>query len=317
MGLFKSSNFKEFAFGGAGISGEKGGYAFGHISEDDAVGLVKEALDLGIQVFDTAPIYGFGDSEKRIGKGIKGKREEAFVISKSGVTWHENGRVDMTNDPKVTLKMLEQSLRDLDSDYIDLYMIHWPDKKIDIRYPLEVLQKAKDDEKIKHIGLCNSNFKDLRLASEVCSVEVLQSELNIFNTSAKDEILPYCKQNNLSFMSWGTLDKGILTGSISKKREQSKDYDSKDCRKNAPWWNQKDVLRKVDFFESFLPEILKKEVTPLEFAIGHNLFFDDADISVLIGVKTSKQLHEVIEAFEQVSKKKEVIKQLILKVHAH
>ncbi|MCP4914946.1 MAG: aldo/keto reductase [Oligoflexia bacterium] len=317
MGLFKSSNFKEFAFGGAGISGEKGGYAFGHVTEDVAINLVKEALDLGIQIFDTAPIYGFGDSEVRIGKGIKGRREEAFVVSKSGVTWHDNGRVDMTNDPKVTLKMLEQSLRDIDSEYIDLYMIHWPDKKVDIRYPLEVLQKAKDDQKIKHIGLCNTHRQDLRLAKEVCQIEVIQSELNVFNTAVKDEILPYCIDNDLSFMSWGTLDKGILTGSISKKREQAKNYDEKDCRKNAPWWNQKEVLRKVEFFENFLPEIQKKELTPLEFAIGHNLFFDDTEITPLVGVKSSKQLHDVVAAFDNIHSKRKEIEQLILKVHAH
>ena len=82
------------------------------------------AFDLGIRLYDTAPIYGFGLSEQRLGNYFKHKREDVFFISKSGVDWHDSKRVNMTNDPAVTQKMLENSLRDLQSDYIDLYMIH-------------------------------------------------------------------------------------------------------------------------------------------------------------------------------------------------
>tara|TARA_R110002072_G_scaffold534_8_gene4284 strand:+ start:35663 stop:36616 length:954 start_codon:yes stop_codon:yes gene_type:complete len=315
MSLFKSLNFNSFAFGGAGISGEKGGYAFGHVTEDEAIQVVKHALDLGINIYDTAPIYGFGDSEKRIGKAIAPRREEAFVISKSGVTWNGSGRVDMTNDPSVTKKMLEQSLRDLNSDYIDLYMIHWPDSKVDIRKPLEVLSAAKTEGKIKHIGLCNTNLSDLKLASEIDRIDVIQSEMNAFNVSVKNEILPYCVEEDISFMSWGTLDKGILTGSISKKREQSKNYDEKDCRKSAPWWNQKEVISKVEKFNKFLPLLADNDVSALEFAIGHNLFFMDVDLTTLVGAKSIGQLDSVYEAMESIKVKKEIIKNLIMKFH--
>jgi len=165
--LLNSISKIPLAFGGAAISGEGGGYGFGDINENDSIELLNSAYDKGIRIFDTAPIYGFGLSEVRMGKAFKQTRDKVFIVSKSGVTWGENKRVDMTNDPVVTTKMLEQSLRDLQSDYIDLYMIHWPDTRVDIRRPLEVLAKAKHQGKIKHIGLCNTNIADLEKGSEI------------------------------------------------------------------------------------------------------------------------------------------------------
>lgn len=136
---FFNDEYTPLLFGGASISGEGGGYGFGDISKDNAISVLHHALERGIKVYDTAPIYGFGESERRIGEAFKNKREHAFIISKCGVTWHDSKRVNMTNDPVTTKKMIEQSLRDLSTDYIDLYMVHWPDKNTDIRHTLEVL----------------------------------------------------------------------------------------------------------------------------------------------------------------------------------
>lgn len=281
-------------FGGASISGEGGGYGFGDISEDDAVSLLTHAFDLGIKVFDTAPIYGFGESERRIGKAFRSMREQVFLVSKSGVTWHDNKRVDMSNSPDVTLKMLEQSLRDLNSDYIDLYMIHWPDPLVDIRRPMEVLAKAKLQGKIKHIGLCNTQKNDLDLAKTIERIEVVQSEFNFFNQTAKDDLFPYLKEEEISFMSWGTFDKGILTGSVSKKREQAKNYDQSDCRRSAPWWKQKDILKKIDKMEEIIPLLKEAGLSPQEFALGLNLSFDEIQM-VLVGMRNHQQLENTIK----------------------
>ena len=103
---------KDFGLGTAGFSGEGGGYGFGSNSVAESVKVIIKAMDLfGVQVFDTAPIYGFGEAEKRLGLALKEKREKAFVITKTGVSWHSSKRVNMTNDPKETKKMLEDSMR--------------------------------------------------------------------------------------------------------------------------------------------------------------------------------------------------------------
>ena len=171
------------AFGGASISGEGAGYGFGQITDNESTDLLLEAFEHGIRIYDTAPIYGFGLSEKRIGSAFRQTRDKVFIVSKSGVTWNDQKRVDMNNDPVVALKMLHQSLKDLNSDYIDLYMVHWPDARFDIRKTLEPIIKAQDEGKIKHIGLCNTNIDDLSKAFEVCKIEVVQSQFNLFENN--------------------------------------------------------------------------------------------------------------------------------------
>ncbi|MBT5095728.1 MAG: hypothetical protein HOM21_15865, partial [Halobacteriovoraceae bacterium] len=235
--LLKAISPIPIAFGGAAVSGEGGGYGFGSIGEGEAISLLQQAFERGLRIFDSAPIYGYGLSEKRIGKAFKQNREEVFLVSKSGVDWHPNKRVNRCNDAAVTQKMLEQSLRDLDSDYIDLYMVHWPDEKVDIRVPMEVLAKAKLEGKIKHIGLCNTNTSDLEKAFEVDRIEVAQSQFHLLYREPQKNLFKFLNDNKMSFMSWGTLDKGVLTKRVDKKREQSKEYDDCDARRSAPWWN--------------------------------------------------------------------------------
>lgn len=283
-------------FGGASISGEGAGYGFGDISESSALDLLNEAHDLGIRIFDTAPIYGFGLSEQRIGKAFKDKREEVFIVSKSGVTWHENKRVDMSNDPEVTRKMLEQSLRDLQSDFIDLFMIHWPDEKVDIRRPMEVLAKAKEEGKIKHIGLCNTNLDELEKASEIEKVEAVQNQLNLFERESL-ELFDYLKDNEISFMSWGTLDKGILTGRVNRERT----FDKSDCRSWAPWWKSMDKESRYKAMEKINPLLKEHGHSGLELALGHNLSYQEVS-TLLCGARNSEQLNGLVKALSNLPK---------------
>ena len=298
--LLKTIGTIPLAFGGAAISGEGGGYGFGDISEEAAIDLLKEAYDKGIRIFDTAPIYGFGLSEIRMGKAFKNLREKVFLVSKSGVTWHENKRVDMTNDPAVAQKMIEQSLRDLQTDYIDLYMVHWPDKNVDIRKTMEVLSKAKHEGKIKHIGLCNTYVEDLNKAFEVDRVEVVQSEFNFFtNAFVRQELFPYLKEKNISFMSWGTLDKGILTGRVDEAR---KTYDKSDCRSWAPWWKEADNHEKFLAMKKLWPRLDETHHNGLELALAHNLSFPELSVAIC-GAKSSEQLKTLFKALENLPTK--------------
>ncbi len=288
------SKFKlPICFGGGSISGEGRGYGFGDISAKDSIKLLKDSYDKGVEIFDTAPIYGFSTSEKRIGEAFCHMREKVFIVSKSGITWDLNKRVDLNNDPKVTEKMLEQTLRDLNSEYIDLYMIHWPDEKVDIRRPLEVLSRAKRLGKIKHIGLCNTNLDDLERASEIDTIEVVQSELNLFNRNSFFELKDYLDENTISFMGWGTFDKGIITGRVSKNRV----FDKNDARSWAPWWKKSDKDKKIDKMEQVLDFLKDRGVTGAELAIAHNLSLSPI-ISVICGMRSISQLNSTIETLE-------------------
>lgn len=292
---FGSLDFQvtEIAFGGGAISGEGGGYGFGHVTDEDAISLLQEALDRGINLFDTAPVYGFGLSEKRMGKAFLGKRDRVFIVSKGGIPWDDNKRLKLDNSPKVIQKMLEQSLKDLRTDYIDLYMIHWPDNNVDIRKPMEYLSKVKEEGKIRVIGLCNSFVEDINRACEIERVDVLQSEFNLFNSSAKDTLFDIIREKKMGFMSWGTLDKGILTGRVTSERK----FDEVDARSWAPWWKNDDKTSKYKAMER-INELLKEtEHSGLELALGFVLQFQEIS-TALCGVRNTEQLETAVKALK-------------------
>lgn len=285
----------EICFGGAAISGEGRGYGFGKISEKDAIELIFYAFEKGINFFDTAPIYGFMESEKRLAQALKSIREKVAIVSKCGVDWHENLRVNMSNDPKVCQKMLDSSLSL--HGYLDVYMIHWPDAKIDIRYPLEVLQKAHEKKDILAIGLCNTTQDDLKKAQEVCHISVIQNEVNLFQN--KNEELDF---DGLK-MGWGTFDKGILTGSVT----EDKKFDADDCRSWAPWWKKSNWKQKVQKVEKLKKFTHEQGYTLLEMALAYSLKEGSIN-SALCGFKTQEQLDQILKALTHLPEKEVLIK---------
>lgn len=283
----------QVSFGGAAISGNGGGYGFGDISDKDSIDLLNAALDRGINFFDTAPIYGFGESERKMAEAFKNNREKVHIISKCGVDWHDNKRVNMSNDPKICQKMLDNSLRHL--QYIDTYMIHWPDPKVDIRYSLEVLQKAKDKADIKYIGLCNTNEEEVTKGKEVCDIDMIQCEGNLFNSTIDDVNFDGFK------MSWATFDKGILTGSVKKDSTFSKE----DCRSWAPWWkksNWKEKVQKVEKLKTYADRIGHSLV---EIALGHSIINSTSDTAIC-GFRNLNQLETTLKAINNLPSKEQL-----------
>lgn len=276
-------------FGGASISGEGGGYGFGHINRQDACSLLEYAFDRGIRIFDTAPIYGFGLSEERMGEALRKVRDHVYIVSKSGIFWDENKRVKLDNNPSIAEKMLQDSLTRLKTDYIDLYMVHWPDPDVDIRKTLEVYQDALEKRIIRAVGLCNTNKKDFLKAREIVDIQVLQSEYHLFCRETLHK-LKDCLTGR-DFMAWGTLDKGIITGRVDENRS----FDPVDCRGHAPWWNKKDVLSKVEKMKKVHALLKENGHNSLELALAFNL--QKKNHVSLCGMRTKEQLDGIINAF--------------------
>jgi len=274
--------------GGGALSGEGGGYGFGHITESTCIELIERSIEIGINLFDTAPIYGFGTSEIRLGKALKKYRDQAIIVSKGGVTWDQNKRVDINNSPVVIQTMLEESLKRLNVDYIDIYMIHWPDPRHDIRKSMEVLVKAKEQGKILFLGLSNTNEDEFLKAQEIANISVLQDELNVFETQKFEKLRPLIKKYDLGFMSWGTLDKGILAGTVTPERT----FDKWDARSWAPWWKKSPKEEKW----KKMAEINKiTNNDPLSYALKHNLSYKEVSCC-LCGYKNTQQLIKTVNS---------------------
>lgn len=291
--LFGSLNFEvsPISFGGGGVSGEGGGYGFGPITETQAISLLHEARDLGIRLFDTAPIYGYGTSEIRMGKAFASQRDKVFLVSKSGISWSDRKKVFLSNEATLTERMLEESLKRLQTDYIDLYMIHWPDPKVDIREPMKVLSKAKKAGKIRAIGLSNSNQEDFLKAQEIEKVDVFQSEWSLFQKQARDNLFPLIRQHGVGFMGWGTLDKGILSETVTAERK----FDATDARSWAPWWKGQNLTGKLKAVQRIKKRLTEEGYSPLELALGFSLSAPEVS-TALCGPKSSTQLRELIQA---------------------
>jgi myo-inositol catabolism protein IolS len=278
-------------FGGAALSGANGGYGFGDIDEAEAIALCHHALEAGVTLFDTAPVYGFGASERRLGKAFRDRRDQVILVSKSGITWDDAGRLVETNDPGVTQRMLEQSLRDLQTDYLDVYLVHWPDANVDIREPVAVLQRAKEAGKIRHLGLSNSYPEDLARASEVGEIEVLQNAFHLFQDYPRQALFPLVHERDLGFMGYGTFDKGILTGHVTESRR----YDESDVRSWAPWFKSERREPKYAALRRLEPLLAETGHSALELALGWVLHHDEVS-TALCGFRRAAQLDSAIAA---------------------
>lgn len=283
-------------FGGASISGEGGGYGFGEISEQESIRLVQKAFEAGINLFDTAPIYGFGLSEQRIGKAIDPEqREDWFLVSKSGIDWDMERRTRIDNSPSTTLRMLHQSLKNLRTEYIDLFLVHWPDPNVDIRKTMEILVRAREEEKIRAIGLSNFGPEEIELALQVGRVDVLQHHFNVFERDFVEEsVFPVVEKHDLGLMTYGTLDKGILTGRVTSDRT----FSASDVRSRAPWWKNSPHHLKYEALDEILPLLESKGHSGLELALGFVLRRPQVS-TALCGVRSEGQLETAIAALQR------------------
>lgn len=285
-----NKSISRLGFGGAAISGEGGGYGFGNIDEDQARELLLAAFNSGVNLFDFAPIYGYDLAEKRAGSALKQAREKVYLVSKCGVDWHDNGRVNMDNRPQTVLKMLEKSLRSFQSDYIDFYMVHWPDPHVDIRRTVEVLYDAKEKGKIVHIGLCNTTKEDLALAMEVAPIEALQGQANFFEQDALAD-LAKVGGGEVFTMGWGTYDKGILAGTAKAGRV----FDSSDCRSWAPWWKKSNWKKRAEKASDVMEKL---SLSKQELSLGAFKFAATKADTVLCGMKNPKHIEDNLSCLE-------------------
>jgi aryl-alcohol dehydrogenase-like predicted oxidoreductase len=212
-------------FGGTGIEVSRvvlgtwvtGGWAWGGSDERDSIRAILRAFELGIDFVDTAPVYGFGKSEEIVGKALKewGNKGRVIVATKCGLEWNEKEQIGRNSTPERIRYEIEQSLRRLGVDAIDLYQIHWPDTETPFEQSMEALMEAREAGKIRHIGLSNFSTPQVEACRKAGIVSSLQPPFNIFEREAERELLPYCKQNGMATLVYGGLCRGLLSGKFT------------------------------------------------------------------------------------------------------
>jgi aryl-alcohol dehydrogenase-like predicted oxidoreductase len=190
-----------------------GGWMWGGTDEAESVATIRAALDHGINVIDTAPAYGFGRSEEIVGKAVaEGHlRDKVIIATKVGLEWKDGNVLRNASRDRI-IQEIEDSMRRLRTDYIDVYQVHWPDPLVPIEETAAAMQKLFKQGKIRAIGVSNFSVEQMEQFRNVAPLHVLQSPYNLFEREIEADLLPYCRRNNISTFGYGALCRGLLSG---------------------------------------------------------------------------------------------------------
>jgi len=228
-----------------------GGWMWGETNEEESIRTIHAALDKGINLIDTAPIYGFGRSEEIVGKAVEeyGDRENIIIATKVGLEW-KNENIFRNSAKERIFKEIEDSLKRLRTDYIDIYQVHWPDPSVPIEETAEAMKQLMEEEKIRAIGVSNYSPKQMDKFHEVAPLYTSQPPYNLFERGIEDDVLPYCQKNSITLVTYGALCRGLLTG----KMKPDTNFRGDDLRKIDPkfkpprYQQYLDAVKKLDDF---------------------------------------------------------------------
>jgi aryl-alcohol dehydrogenase-like predicted oxidoreductase len=221
------TGFGSWAIGGSGWRA-----AWGPQDDDEAVGAIRRAVELGINWIDTAAVYGLGHSEELVARALKDVSERPHVFTKCSQVWDQNGNVSDNLKKDSVKRECDESLRRLQMEVIDLYQIHWPRPEEDIEEGWEALAELKEEGKVRHIGVSNFDVEQMERAQSVAPVETLQPPYNMLNRGIEEEILPYCAERDIGVIVYSPMRSGLLTGKMT--RERVRNLPSDDWRRNSP-----------------------------------------------------------------------------------
>lgn len=208
-----------------------GGWMWGGTDEAESIATIRAAFEHGINIVDTAPAYGFGRSEEIVGKAIaEGRlRADVLIATKAGLQW-DGGKVSRNASRGRILREVEDSLRRLRTDYIDVYQVHWPDPLVTIEETAEAMLTLLEQGKIRAIGVSNFSVLQMERFRRVAPLHVLQPPYNLFERDIETDLLPYCRKNRIATLGYGALCRGLLSG----RMQANTVFDGDDLRRTDP-----------------------------------------------------------------------------------
>lgn len=192
-----------------------GGWMWSGAEDRDSVAAIRRALELGVNLIDTAPIYGHGRSEEIVGRAIAehGRREDVILATKVGLDWNaERTKVWRNSSRPRILGEIDDSLRRLRTDYIDVYQIHWPDPVAPFEESMQTLLELQRTGKIRFVGVSNFTPAQMRRCLAVGPVHVAQPPYNLFERGIEDDLLPFCREQGIGTLIYSPLCRGLLSG---------------------------------------------------------------------------------------------------------
>jgi aryl-alcohol dehydrogenase-like predicted oxidoreductase len=268
-----------------------GGWMWGGNSDLDlSIRTVRSAIERGISLIDTAPVYGFGRSEEIVGTALAaGLRDRAVIATKAGLEWRD-GKVRRNSSPARIREEVETSLRRLRTDYIDLYQVHWPDPLVPIQETAGALARLLKEGKIRAIGVSNYSPAQMTAFREVAPIHSVQPPYNLFERDAESGILPYAAQHGITVLCYGALCRGLLAGTITFATE----FKGDDLRRNDPKFQEprfSQYLAAVAALDRYARERYRLPVP----ALAVRWVLDQGDTVALWGARRPAQLDPVAD----------------------
>jgi aryl-alcohol dehydrogenase-like predicted oxidoreductase len=278
---------------GAWAIGGSWTFGWGYQDDNESIKTIHKALDSGINWIDTAPVYGLGHSEEVVAKALKGTDYEPYIFTKCSLVWNDKGKVSGVLKKESVRKEVEESLRRLNVDVLDLCQIHWPNPEADIEEGWATLAELQREQKIRYIGVSNFSVDQIKRVQKIAPVTSLQPPYSLVFPEVEEEILPYCLDQGIGVINYSPMASGLLSGKMSKERFAALPAD--DWRHNNPHFAGDRLDRNLE-----LAELLKKigsahGVTAGEVAIAWTLL-NPAVTAAIVGMRKPEQVEGVIHS---------------------
>jgi aryl-alcohol dehydrogenase-like predicted oxidoreductase len=283
-------------FGAWAIGGSGWQFSWGAQNDQDSIAAIARSLELGVNWIDTAAVYGLGHSEEVIGRAIKGwSAPQPYIFTKCGLRWDAKGNIQNVLAPDSIRHEVEDSLRRLQLEIIDLYQIHWPPDpdSAQLEEAWSTLAELKREGKVRWIGVSNFNVSQLRRAKAIAPVTSLQSPYSILNRSIEEDILPYCLREGIGVIVYSPMASGLLSGAMTRERAAKLPKD--DWRHSDPEFREPKLSRNLELVER-LREIARRHGrSPGEVAIAWTLRHP-AVTGAIVGARNARQAGGVMLA---------------------
>jgi aryl-alcohol dehydrogenase-like predicted oxidoreductase len=274
-----------------------GNWEFGWGPQDDeaSIATIHRALDLGINWIDTAAVYGLGHSEEIVAQALKGRSDRPFVFTKCSYVWNDRREVSSSLKEQSLRREVENSLRRLQTDTIDLYQIHSPNPDSDIEEGWSTLAKLKDEGKVRYIGISNFNVEQMHRAQQIAPITSLQPPYSLIDAAIEQDILPYCQEQHIGVIVYSPMMSGLLTGKMTQERVA--DFPEDDWRKRDAEYQEPRLSRNLK-----LANLLQEIGFPYnrnagEVAISWTLRHPEVT-GAIVGGRRPVQIEEIIGAAE-------------------
>jgi len=265
---------------------------YGSFNESESIHTLHKSIDLGINFFDTADMYGSGENERLIGKAFKGRWDNVILATKFGVMRGPKGEwLGLNGQPDYIRKACDQSLLNLGTDTIDLYYMHRQDPKVEIEVIVGAMADLVKEGKVKSIGLSEVNADTLRRAHKIHPITALQCEYSLWSREPEQELFDVCKELGITFVSYSPLGRGFLTGAIKSRA----DMEPGDFRLNNPRFTEEAIKENIRFVEVIDQLAQDKGVTKAQIALAWILNQND-EITAIPGTRNMHRLEENLGA---------------------